>query len=599
MPQVPYQPFPTATPTAPGEKITEATPGAAFGVNVGEAIEHLGATGQEVGKELFARAQAMQELKNQTDAMRVGIDHSVEAGKAESDFKNLPDAEKANRLPSYLEEQKQLRENFRSQLTNAQAQHFFDSDSAPFLRRIIFQASSISGEGQKRYELQTQKDDLDMKMKQTEDNPYDDIGNKRREDEIVEGAKNVARYQWGYNLPDDHPIVKEEVANALSKYTLSRVQGILRDGDVEGAAAVLQANQNKIIPEAFAKMQNQIEFKSNGIITSNVVDATLKRHLKDDGSYDANVSDMQKEAVAQVEQKWPKNKTLPGLVEGLLDQRVNHARQAARIDFIENRNALRKIILDFNVQDRATLLANSNAAALLNKPGMQDVRDGLDSFIYKTRESANKITRGDTLERLNVLKNNDVEQFLNIPDFSKFPGLNTKDIIKLEGDQEDLAKNPQMGDDPRVNRAMGVLKASYGDQLRDLKVYSRTTDKKQQTAYDSMTGMLQAAISLWPADHKGNPATDDDIRETIGPQVLQHYTESTMLGLSHQEHPVFKGFRTPLPTEIPQDFREKTIRDVAAAGGAPPTPHQINQAYLKMLYNKTLKEYKEGADKSK
>jgi hypothetical protein len=285
----------------------------------------------------------------------------------------------------------------------------------------------------------------------------------------------------------------------------------------------------------------------------------------------------------------------------MLTRQVEEDRRAARIDFVENRNAIGNLIMKFNIHDGSELMALPAGAALVNKLPGYWTETKLDSYINNLRKSANVINRGRVLEELNGLKNNDTEAFLNITDFSKYKdlGLTSEDIIKLENEQAKIARRPEMGNDMRVNRAMGTLKANYAIQMSELRLMSRTSDPTQQKNYDSMTGMLQTAINVWPEEHNGKAATDKDIRETIGPEVLQHYSESRWAGLWHEDHPVFKGWKTPMPEDIPEDFRAGLIRDQTEKGRPMPTPHQINQAYLKMLYDQTVKEYKKGADAAK
>src|SRR5215469_1107455 len=86
MAQVPYQPFATAEPQAGGEKIAVSTPGAAFGENVGAALQQLGSTGEQVGNELFGRAMALQDLKNENDARAAQSEYAEKASLLHAQF---------------------------------------------------------------------------------------------------------------------------------------------------------------------------------------------------------------------------------------------------------------------------------------------------------------------------------------------------------------------------------------------------------------------------------------------------------------------------------------------------------------------------------
>src|SRR5271157_4304184 len=65
---VPYEGYPQVRPQfEPTPSISLNVPPAAFGVNIGESLQHLGQVQEAAGKELFDRAYAMQELQLHAD----------------------------------------------------------------------------------------------------------------------------------------------------------------------------------------------------------------------------------------------------------------------------------------------------------------------------------------------------------------------------------------------------------------------------------------------------------------------------------------------------------------------------------------------------
>src|SRR5580692_3382076 len=116
MPRVPYEPFATAQPISPGEGVSVSTPGAAFGTNVGEALSRLGSTTEQVGNELFTRAIALQDLKNENDARQAQTDFANKSSQMHAEFGALTGQAASDALPGFLKDQAALRTQLRGQL---------------------------------------------------------------------------------------------------------------------------------------------------------------------------------------------------------------------------------------------------------------------------------------------------------------------------------------------------------------------------------------------------------------------------------------------------------------------------------------------------
>src|SRR5258706_15751993 len=89
MPAVPYSPVPDVAPqNIPTPKLRVDTPPAAFGANVAQAIDHLGSTEGQVGNELWSRAIAMQQLRNETEATEATAQAAMRSDKLFTDFES-------------------------------------------------------------------------------------------------------------------------------------------------------------------------------------------------------------------------------------------------------------------------------------------------------------------------------------------------------------------------------------------------------------------------------------------------------------------------------------------------------------------------------
>src|SRR5215469_2498402 len=130
MPQVPYTGVPQVAPTdAPIPRYQVETPPAAFGVNVAQAIEGLGKTVQGAGDEMFARAIAMQDLYNHSEAQQADADYMQKAGELHAQYSSLQGKDAVDAYPKYISDLQDARKSIRDGLSNGMSQKLFDSQS--------------------------------------------------------------------------------------------------------------------------------------------------------------------------------------------------------------------------------------------------------------------------------------------------------------------------------------------------------------------------------------------------------------------------------------------------------------------------------------
>src|SRR6266702_4383023 len=143
MPQVPYQPVPAVTPSGVGRNISISTPGAAFGENISQAVQHLGQVTEHAGNEIFSRAMALQEVQNQSDARDAITTMALEMTDAQNKFDA---AEGANGGPDALRAHNEglaaIRDKWQGQLKTPIAQKLYAQESQSFFLRNIFSAGA-------------------------------------------------------------------------------------------------------------------------------------------------------------------------------------------------------------------------------------------------------------------------------------------------------------------------------------------------------------------------------------------------------------------------------------------------------------------------
>src|SRR5262249_29730792 len=150
-PKVPYEPYTTAQPGGGGEQVGVSTPGAAFGENVGRALQGLGQTAENVGDKLFEGAIRLQNLRNEADAREAQNDYALAVGRKQAQFDALEGKDQADALEGHLNYLSQLRAQIGSRLTSPMARKYYDSDSMPFMQRNIILSASRAGTANRQY----------------------------------------------------------------------------------------------------------------------------------------------------------------------------------------------------------------------------------------------------------------------------------------------------------------------------------------------------------------------------------------------------------------------------------------------------------------
>ena len=128
-------------------------PPAAFGVNVGQAVENLGQVQEGAGKELFARALAFQDLTNHATARGASVKtaHEQAALWGEFDSKGGMDAgpEALNKLHSDLEAVRQKN----GEGLNPTANELYQNDAASTQNRLYVYSATHSAQAVKQYDM--------------------------------------------------------------------------------------------------------------------------------------------------------------------------------------------------------------------------------------------------------------------------------------------------------------------------------------------------------------------------------------------------------------------------------------------------------------
>ena len=580
MPRVPYEPFPTAQPVTGGERVNVQAPPAAFGVNVGAALENLGATGQQVGNELFTRAIALQDLANENAARQAQSDFAQKSSELHAQFGTLTGKAAADGLSGYLKAQNDLRTSIRGQLGSPMAQKYYDADSLPFMQRNVFSGAAHAADENKKYTIGTYAATTDMAIKAAGDHPTDTNFVNAQRDKIVQSVTDQVTLEKG--VSEDSPIVKDAVMNAVSKWRKEQISGVMRTDPTKAQGMLDQYADDLTGPDKDV-LTGQIQGRSSAVFAANFATDFYQSHLQPDGTLDISNQEAEKQIRAEAATRMPGNPFAPEAAVQKYQSLVFHDNIARREDKVNTINAIDQAIGQYGITDTQQLLAIPGMDKTVEKLAQVDPKLAatLQQHIFNINQAANRVTRDQSLRQLNGMKNNDLGSFLTIDPFDPKWHLNVSDANQIQKEQQRLVKDPK--DDPKVTEAMRQIKGAFASQMQALGLMTR--DKNNPDDYDHFTGALQEALTTWREDHNGKPPGYQDLTDKIFPQLIRMHSVPGMIYGTNQE-PTFRGYAKPLPEDVPDTFRNQLANDVAKAGGTPPTDTQVYQAYLRTQFIK-------------
>jgi hypothetical protein len=562
MPQVPYQEYPTAVPTerGPSGLNINASP-AAFGENIAQAIKGVGGNLDQVGNELFTRAQALQELQNSAESDDAVTKYMAGLGETHAKFNALEGEARVKAYPQYLSDIKNLREQIGNGVSNPMARRMYDRESLSTMGRTMFSGAGLAADAQKQWFIGSAQSSIDMSTKRIVDNPDDDGIFQDRIKDITDKVQHISQIKG-----EDAVQAQDRLVNTLSSQYRERVISV---GHLEPNKAATMLDDYKtrglITQPDFEKADTVVRTASRAIGSANIA------HDVYSNNPDMGIEDMvtiaRDRAASSPFAKDPIfEKDTVNALRGLWNQRSYEQ----RIEKAENWETVSGAILD-GVQKgtvrttRDLLLDPKVASAYHNLPPQEQIR--ALGLINSTTASLNKVTNQDNFIRLNGMLGSPegVESFLNT-DLTKEP-LAYPDLKALQNKQNTLMKDQTA--DPRVLHAMSMLRGSIGSQLQALGIYSR--DKNNPDDYDHFTGALSEALTNWRDTHKIQP-TADDIINKIAPNLLRTHTVPGWI--TNSQVPFYN-------TEVPDEVKQKLTQQGMEQTGQPPIDQEIQRAYIR------------------
>lgn len=582
--QVPYTPVASEKPSSSGTpSFSPSVSANAFGGQAAEAmgtaakmvghadvalygqISDLGKEIGKVGNEMWERAVALQQLRNDTEARDAEAKYMIDAGTLHANYNSLTGKAAVDAFPAYMEGLTKAREKIRDNLTNDDAKRRYDGPSQTLLSRSIFNGASHAATANKQWQLTTAKSEMELDAKTVEDDPQNDILFQQKLMRTRNNAAQISLLQG--NDPNSAP--EQELAlKAQSALWSQRIIGLSRTAPFE-AGALLDANKTKMTGADFLKVDNTVRAQSRAVGSRNIANEVYTSSLDEEGNLTKTLTQMEKEVDARAKELSPNDPILAHQAVAALQGKFNQDKSARRQEEVTNIQTVAGGI-EKGVRDIRDLRQDPKVAAAIDALP-ESKRLAIPGQINRYNAARDKVSNQDEYQRLYGLSNNDVEGFLNT-DLTQ-EKLSQEDMRKLQEKQRKMKEVPNS--DPRVGRAIGQIRGAMGSQLEALKIYKREAGNKDE--YDKFTGAVQQALDVWTEENK-KPPTYKDVVETIGPQVLKTIKEPGMLWGTN-DVPFFKQ-------SIPSTFSDKVKADVVSKGGVEPTEEQIRRAYIRTEFIK-------------
>jgi hypothetical protein len=591
LPTVPYTPFSTAQPQSPGEGLSVNTPGAAFGENVGAALKQLGSTTEQAGSEIFQRAIALQDLKNENDARTAQTDFATKSSELHAQYGALTGQAAADALPKFLKDQADLRTSIRGSLNTPVAQRMYDADTLPFLQRNVFSASSHAAEENKKYTIETLGSSAKTAEEQAALHPDDENYVDQQRTKIKGLVTSQVMAAVGTSDPNDPNVVKA-VNDALSKQRAEQILAkAVTDPITAGKWQQKYADQ-LTNPADRDRVNATIENRGAAVAASNIATSILQAHRQPDGSYDLPATQLEQLARDQATKALPDNPLVADTTVGKLHSLMSNQTYFTKYEQQDAKNEFNQILDKQDIHDVQTFLAMPGADKVMSKlpPDMRTAPQ-LQKYINNFQAGRDRQTNEYWSTTINGMRSSDSSAFMSIDPTDPQYHLSKQDIIRVQNQQAELARNPQ--DDPRVSRAMSWLLGARGAELKELEVDQKHPGSEDD--YYHFRGALQEAIQVYQEDHKGQQPTYEDIVDKIGPQIIKtHAATPGWFGTNFRagEEPAFRQFNRPTLQDIPQEERDKITQDFINKGVPQPTESELTQIYARQLFNKFYKQSK-------
>ena len=564
MPTVPYIKEPTVDPQSPGEQVSVNAPPAAFGENIGAALTHLGATGEQVGGELFTRAIALQDLANETAARNKVIDFTTQAAKRQADFDSLQGVDAKNALPDHLKAISDLRNDMRGTLGSPMAQKYFDQEASSFQNRITFSSAAHAGEQFKTYAIGTAQARVDNTTKAYVD-PFSESERQDKNTTIENESHTIAGLKgWSEDERQSY-VLAQQSKNRLGQIEQQAIQNPIK------AYATLQSaiKAGEIDQASGDRALDSIYVHNRAIGTQNQASAIFdpKKSLADMDAQAAKVS--QDQSVTLGDPLFEKDLRTAIRSKAIYDKSIttdqNHTNMTTVYDAIHSDK----------YHTTQEMLADPEVGAAVKALPSKD-QDKLPEMLKSHWDKHDADKQADTFTQLYGLRQSNPSGFMDVNLYDKSLPLAPGDRGVLIGMRKEIQKNENAN--PQVQRAISWMIKLHGQELGELGVRfapSRSEDPTSDRVknYNLYVGNLAQAVDSFQQTN-GHPPSPQEFEEKIAKPLLM--THSTSEGtwfhglMGNRDIPEFeKSIPEPVMNEAKAALQDEALKSDKGADYQP------------------------------
>lgn len=262
MAQVPYSGVPSVSPQdnpIPRDQV-QASP-EMFGANIGQALQHLGSTEDQVGNEVFARGMAMQDLYNHSAAQDADAQYMQKSGELHANYSSLQGKAAVDGYPQYIQDLKDARKDIGDGLPNDMSRKLYDAGSLSTMGRTVFNGAGHAATENKNYALSASSARVQAIGDQALSTPADD-------DQFIDNLSDAedevrAQGQLKGLAPE---AIDEAVAQTTSSLWGQRIQGLVKVQPFKAGEMLKDAiKDGDVRGEDIAKLTNLVQGAQNTV----------------------------------------------------------------------------------------------------------------------------------------------------------------------------------------------------------------------------------------------------------------------------------------------------------------------------------------------
>jgi len=585
MAQVPYKPVPDvayADNPAPYFHINAISD--AFGANIGQALSHLGSQIEHSSDQLFGRAVALQQLKNQSRADELSTQYTIESSDLRAKFQSLEGKAAPDQLMAHEKDLENLRVKIGGQAENDFTRKLYDSHTRGYLGREIYSAAGHAATENKKYNKKVVNDrEIDV---------HNEVAHRPGDPETIQAGVKTLRDLYHDRAALEHwdlDVEQSEYSKGLSKLLYTQITQMAKNNPM-AADKMLKEHEVNLYGDDFTKasaiVDDHMRIQGSAVLAEQIVKPPA------DGKFEKSEQEYLQEADKAANVQRPDDSLFR---KQLQDNVISRYRKlyGAKREFENTQKMIVDKAIVGSYGSRPTTIqellksdpevehAWQNMNDTQKKPFYAAVLNNAKIPDIERRNYENSREGLDRYQELLGMRNSNPKEFMEQTlGNEKFTPGTLQRFAKMQADTAAKAEG-----DPRVSHALGVIRNGRGPVMEELGIYKRTDSTKED--YDRFQGALQMWLEEFQQREK-RPPKEAEILEGAD-QLMFRKAVPRFLGIfGGKEEPVYN-------ISVPNTVRDSVRESVKKAGGNEPTDEEIRREYVRMQ----LKKLGSGTSSSK